>query len=108
MDIVTIDGLNAILDEEHWEKHIVAGHPELRSWRDRVIGALSQPDGVYRSKRDDKTRIYVKVYAQVEVSGILQERIALMVSVRESNGFVVTAHLAGAMLRGLGEQIWPL
>lgn len=38
----------------------------------------------------------------------MHEKLALLVYVREPNGFVVTAHLTVGVLRRLGDQIWPL
>ena len=107
MTIRTVDGLDAILDEAHWETHIVSRHPELKGWLTQVTETLQQPIGVYRSKRDRTTRIYAKLYERVALPDAAPERLALLVYVRESNGFVVTAYLAGAMMRSLGEQIWP-
>lgn len=103
----TVDGLDANLDDAHWEEHIVVGHPELRDHHERVVEALEQPDGVYGSKRDLRTRIYLKKYAQIVIAGSRIEQISLRVLVREDDGFVVTAFFVAASLRGLGERKWP-
>lgn len=107
MIIRTIDGLDAVLDESHWETHIISRHPELSEWQAQVIETLKEPVGVFRSRRDPATRIYVRNYLGVRVSGIVIEHAALLVYVREDSGFVVTAHLTVAMSRRLGEQVWP-
>lgn len=105
--IHTGDGATAILDEAHWETHIVARHPELHAHREKVVDTLAHPDRVYRSRRDQDTRIYLKTFIGVAISDTLFDNLALLVYVRNKGGFVVTAHFAAAMWRGLGEQLWP-
>jgi hypothetical protein len=73
-----------------------------------VVETLRNPEGIYRSKRDRVTRIYVKTFAEVSISGNMFPQMPLLVLVREGEGFVVTAHFAAAMWHSLGEQIWPL
>jgi predicted glycosyltransferase len=106
--ILTVDGLTAVLDEAHWEAHIVSKHPELNESWDRVVETLQNPEGIFRSKRDPSTRIYVRGYSRIVISETLVEQLSLLVYVRERNGFVVTAHFAAAMWHSLGERIWPL
>ena len=108
MTILTVDGLEVVLDDDHWKTHILKGHPELTLYRDLVIETLKQPEGVYRSKRDSTTRIYARSCLGILIGKTLVERINLLVYVREENGFVVTAYFAAVMWRGLGERIWPL
>lgn len=108
MIIRTADELTVTLDEKHWTTHIVAHHPELADHWDRVIEVLKTPHGVYRSKRDKSTRIYMRVFHGIAVSDNVFERMPLLVHVREEGGFVVTAYFAAAMWRSLGEQLWPL
>jgi len=105
--VETADGLTVHLDESHWEQHIIARHPELRAHREKVIETLQSPDGVFRSKRDPGTRIYTKTFADVTISETTFDNLALLAYVREEGGFLVTAHFAAAMWRGLGQQIWP-
>jgi hypothetical protein len=105
--IRAVDGLNALLDEEHWEAHIVSGHPEMQGNLDLVIGTLQNAAAVFRSKRDPETRIYLKEHASVTLGNRLIEQMTLRVYVRENDGFVVTAFFASAWSRGLGERIWP-
>jgi hypothetical protein len=103
-----VDGLEVVLDEDHWKNHILKGHPELIQHRDLVIETLKNPEGVYRSKRDPTTRIYARSYPGILIEGTPVERINLRVVVSERNGFVATAYFAVAMWRGFGERIWPL
>ena len=105
--IRTVDGLDALLDEEHWEAHIVSGHPEMQTNLRLVIDSLQSGTAVFRSKSDPDTRIYLKEHVSVTVGNRLIERTTLRVYVREYDGFVVTAFFASAGLRGLGEKIWP-
>lgn len=107
MRIATADGLDAVLDEDHWNDHILNGHPELLPYRDFVIETLKYPEGVYRSKRDPTSRIYPRSYSKVLIGETLIEKMNLRVVVREENGFVATAYFAVAEWRGLGERIWP-
>ena len=107
MKILTVDGLEALLDEQHWETHVVAHHPELVPHKNLVIETLRNTEGVYRSKRDPTTRIYVRKCVGTLIGATVVERTNLLVFVREENGFVVTAYFAVAMWHGLGERIWP-
>ena len=103
-----MDGLQAVLDEAHWEAHVLAGHPELRGKLELVIETLQEADEIFRSKRDPSTRIYLKRYADIMLGDHLIELTTLRVYVRESDGFVVTAYFAAAWWRSLGEKLWPL
>lgn len=107
MRIQAADGPIITLDENHWQSRIVANHPELAKYRDKVIEALRSPAGVFRSKRDQETRIYVKVFAGIEISGSVFTQMPLLVYVREHGNFVVTAHFQAGMWRSLGQQVWP-
>lgn len=110
MSLVTIrtaDGLDAVLDDDHWRTHITQRHPQLLPYQDLVIETLKDPDGVYRGRRDLITRIYTKTYANISIGERVIERTQLRVFIREENGFVATAYFAVAEWRGLGERIWP-
>lgn len=105
--IRTADGLDVVLDEEHWKTHIVSHHPEMHGNSERVVDTLQNAKAVFRSKRDPETRIYLKEHDSVMLGDRLIQRIDLLVYVRENNGFVVTAFFAAARSRSLGEKIWP-
>ena len=107
MTISTADGLDGVLEDEHWETHILKGHPELAPYHDLVVETLKTPDGVYRSKRDGTTRVYVKSCHGIVIGAAPVESIALLVFVQEKTGFVATAYFAAAIWRGLGARIWP-
>jgi len=110
MSLVTIrtaDGLDAVLDEDHWRTHITNRHPQMLPYQDLVIETLKNPEGVYRGRRDRNTRIYTRSYSKILVGERLIEKTNLRIFVREENGFVATAYFAVAELRGLGERIWP-
>jgi hypothetical protein len=106
--IQTVDGLVANLDESHWRDHILVNHPELEGMQNWLIETLKQPDNVYRSMRDSTTRIYTRMYQNVQIGNEVISELTLRVFVREAGGFVVTAHFAAATFRNLGERIWPL
>ena len=108
MRIPTADGVDVVLDEDHWKTHILKRHPELRPYRESVIETLKNSEGVYRSKRNPTVRIYVKKYAKLLIGETLVENVSLRVFVREEGAFVATAYFAVAEWRGLGEKIWPL
>jgi hypothetical protein len=105
--IWTADGLDAVLDEEHWKTHIVSHHPEMHDNSELVVDTLQNPRAVFRSKRDPETKIYLKEHNMVTLGDRVIPRIDLHVYVRESNGFVVTAFFAAESSRSLGEKIWP-
>lgn len=107
MKISTVDALDALLDEEHWEAHIVSGHPEMQGNLSLVIDTLQKAAAVFRSRRDPETRIYLKEHSGVTLGNRFIEQVVLRVYVREDDGFVVTAFFASAWSRGLGERIWP-
>lgn len=106
--IRTVDGLDAELNEEHWQLHVVEHHPELADKLDMVVETLQRPDGVFRSKRDGKTRVYMRTYESVQIGDRVIERIPLLVLLREPSGFVVTAHFDTAQWRVFEERLWPL
>ena len=107
MRVTTADGLDAVLDEDHWRTHITKRHPQMLPYQELVIETLKNPDGIYRGRRDRITRIYTRSYSKLLIGGRLSERTNLRVFVREENGFVATAYFAVAELRSLGERIWP-
>ena len=107
MRVTAADGLDVVLDEDHWKTHILKGHPELLPYRDLVIETLQQRNGVWRSKRYRATKIYTRSYSGILLREKLVERTNLRVVVREQNGYVATAYFTVAEFRGLGERIWP-
>lgn len=108
MAVRTADGLDVVLDEEHWQEHIIKRHPELEPYQGLVVETLTHPERIFRSRRDPTTRIYTRTCTNILIGDVLIERTSLLVYVREDSVFVVTAHFATAMWRSLGEKIWPL
>ncbi|MGH9339890.1 MAG: hypothetical protein ACRD1R_09960 [Acidobacteriota bacterium] len=107
MTIRTADGLDVVLDEDHWQEHIIKHHPEVEAHRDLVLLALQGPDAISRSKREPGTKVYTKAYNDILIGSTLTDKITLRVYVRESSNFVVTAFFVAAAWRGVGEKIWP-
>lgn len=108
MTIHTVDGAVAVLDEKHYQEHIVSRHPELEGRLNLVVETLQNAEAVYRSKWDADTNIYVKEYTDITIGNIKIERIPLRVYVRGKDGFIVTAYFVAGKWRSLGEKIWPL
>lgn len=106
--IRTVDGLEAALDEGHWQSHVLLGHPELQGKHELVTETLQNADAVFRGKRDPSARIYLKRYADIMPGDHLIEKTTLRVYVRENDGIVVTAYFAAARRRSPGEKLWPL
>lgn len=58
--------------------------------------------------RDSTTRIYIRMYRNVQIGNEIISELPLRVFVRESGSFVVTAYFAVEAFRNMGEKIWPL
>ena len=97
-------GFEVILTEICWIDHIVKNHPEMAQHRGEVLNTLKQPDGIYKGKRDNKTRIYLKKYHLTEDLG---KWLDLLVFVGDDHRHVKTAYFAAYSFRALGDMIWP-
>jgi hypothetical protein len=75
--IRTVDGLDAVLDEGHWEANILLGHSKLQGKHELVIETLQHADAVFRSKRDPSTRIYLKRCSDIMLVDHLIEQTTL-------------------------------
>jgi hypothetical protein len=83
------NGVPVRLTEERW-LHIIERHPEMAGQREKVLGALSDPDMV--QKGDFGELLAVRRYAETPLG---DKR--LIIAYREvdaEDGFVVTAYLA--------------
>ncbi len=98
------EGFEALLTERCWTGHITKHHPELRSFRERVIQTIEAPDAIHLGHRDRGCRIYTRRYSEVPDVGY---ELTLLVYVRSETGYVATAHFAAHSIRRLGPQIWP-
>jgi hypothetical protein len=97
-------GLELIITDECW-RHIVSRHPEMGPFKELVVGAIRQPDGIHLGKRDPSRRIYRKRHLQVlGLGGPLD----LLVFASGTDRYVATAYFAAYSLRMLGALIWPL
>ena len=96
-------GFEVILTNECWA-HITSRHPEMESFRQRVIETLQGPDGIHIGKRDPARKIYRKKYSDIPVPG---GSFDLLVFVGSADGYVATAYFAAYSFRMLGVLIWP-
>ena len=97
-------GFEAIFTDECWTGHIVTGHPEMAPFRQRIVETIANPDAIYSGKRDPRSRIYAKKYA--ETPGVGRE-LTLLVYAKVEARYVATAYFAAQAIRALGERIWP-
>src|SRR5712691_1205263 len=94
-------GFQAILTDDSWQ-HIVSRHPEMQPFKQLVVEAIRNPDGIYLGKKDPGRRIYRKRQLQVREVG---DSLDLLVFVGGSDGFVATAYFAAYSFRLLGASI---
>jgi hypothetical protein len=97
-------GLQLVLTDKCWS-HIVSRHPEMLPFKELVVDAVRQPNGIYLGKRDPSRRIYRKRHLQVPGLGGPYD---LLVFAGGTDGYVATAYFAAYSLRMLGDLIWPL
>jgi len=96
-------GFQAILTDDCWQ-HIVSRHPEMQPFRQLVVDAIRQPDGIHLGKRDPSRRIYRKRH--IQVSG-LGGPLDVLIFVDQADRYVATAYFAAFSWRMLGTRIWP-
>ena len=97
-------GLHLSFTDECW-RHIVSRHPEMQPFKELVVEAIRQPDGIHSGKRDPSRRIYRKRHLQIlGLGGPLD----LLVFAGGKDGYVATAYFAAYSWRMLGALIWPL
>jgi hypothetical protein len=77
--------------------------PWMEQHRNLVIETLQYPEGVYRSRRDPRTRVYVRSYTGAIIGETSVETTHLRVVVRDRESLVVTAYFVVTTWRGIGE-----
>jgi hypothetical protein len=102
--VVGPTGLEVILTEQCWSGHIVAHHPEMASFKARVVETIRAPDAIYQAKRDPSRRAYARKYAHVPGVG---NELTLLVFADTGDRYVATSYFAAYRFRPLGGQIWP-
>ena len=96
-------GLEVILTDECWQ-HVISRHPEMRPFKELVLEAIRQPNGIYLGTRDPARRIYRKHYSEVPGVG---NSVDVLVFLGEDNKHVATAYFIGYSFRILGRLVWP-
>lgn len=93
-----IFGNEIALTEERWE-HILATHPEIRPYKDRLAAVLESPDIVKKSRRDENIFMYYKW-----CDDMLSGKYLLVVVKYSDRNFVVTAYITDRIKEG--EVVW--
>ena len=58
-------GVVVHLSKEHWDSHILAGHPEIAHYREYIIQAIERPDNRYHEGYDTNNRYFIRYYANI-------------------------------------------
>jgi len=96
-------GLEVILTDACWQ-HVISRHPEMRPFKELVLEAIRQPNGIYLGTRDPARRIYRKHYSEVPGVG---NSVDVLVFLGDDNKHVATAYFIGYSFRMLGRLVWP-
>lgn len=96
--VTDIFGSTIVLTGERWE-HIVAKHPEVKPYKDRVSSVLSSPDLVKESRRDKDVLLYYKHF-----DDILGGKYLLIVVKLKDRSFIVTAYITDRIKEG--KEVW--
>lgn len=98
----TLDGLQVVLEEETWLKHIQSRHSEVTELE--VAEALQDPARICSHTSRQSRRIY---QGQPRATGFFRGSFPLIVValIDAYNGRVVTAYLERLPYRG--QQLWP-
>lgn len=99
---MTLDGIQVILREDTWAKHIQARRPDVTE--PELARALQQPVRIYADTSHAERRVY---QGPTRTSGFFRNSFLLVVVALtgESTGRVVTAILTEQVYQG--QQLWP-
>lgn len=92
------DGKTVELPRGRW-KHIVAQHPEMERYHDRIGDALREPDLIKQSRRAPDVWLYYRFY-----SSIFGGKFLLVVVKRSLRPFVLTCYITDEIKKG--EIVW--
>ena len=53
------------LSREHWEAHILAGHPQVAHYREYIFRAIETPDHQIHEGFDEKNRYFIQYHADI-------------------------------------------
>jgi len=87
-----------VLTDEQWQ-HIIEQHPEIGSYKDKIIEVLKTPEVVKRSKRDKDTFLYYKYY-----KNIYEGKYILVVAEVKLKKAILTCYLTDRVKEG--DFIW--
>ena len=94
LSVETPLGFRVVVSQEDWEA-IVAKHPEMAERSGDVALALSSPDEVRRSRRDERVLLFYR----------MERTRRWVVAVAVANGRLITAYRTDAIKEGT--RIWP-
>jgi len=77
-------------------------HPEMAGMEAAIENTLLHPDRVVQSFADPEARLYYHTYIGTRVG---DKYLCVIVKVKESDAFVLTAYLTDRIKRGV--QLWP-
>jgi hypothetical protein len=83
-------------------RHILKYHPEMLEWVDRVGAVLAQPEQVVRSRSDPEAELFYVWQTRTRVG---PKYLCVVVVVRSSDAFILTAYLTDAIKKGI--VLWP-
>ena len=87
------------LDIDH-QRHIVAEHPEVRSYLKQLGVVFRSPDWVKRSRRDPNVYLYYRFYPD-----LLDGKYLLGIARIGSRSCVLTCYVTDSIKQG--EVLWP-
>jgi hypothetical protein len=83
-----------------WHAHIQVWHPVMAGHLDKIEETVSNPDFIYESKRNRRSRLYFKAY-----DGLSANNQYVMVVVDSKRGYVQSSFLVQDLSKG-GKLIW--
>ncbi len=84
------------------QQHILQHHPEMTEWVDKIGSVLAHPERVVRSRFDPESELYYVWQPQTRVG---PKYLCVVVVVKESDAFVLTAYLTDSIKKG--QVLWP-
>lgn len=86
------------LTDERWS-HIIKEHPEVESYKEKILEVLTSPDYVKKSKRDAEVLLYYKFY-----DDIFGGKYLLVAARKGLRSFILTCYITDIIKRG--ETLW--
>ena len=83
-------------------QHILQHHPEMAKWIDKIDSVLAHPEWVVRSRFDPESELYYVWQPRTRVG---PKYLCVVVVVRGSDAFVLTAYLTDSIKKG--QIVWP-